>query len=223
MIHLSSQQCLPSFGSAIGSTEEIFDQISNPISPSGLSLEHRLYSNFNSHETFADEDNSVKTTFDSADKSLSISVETYDFPYDNRISSSSISEAEPESTDGYSQKNLIWIDQSNDVLLNGPEPGFSSSNPNSPLEDVKDVRRRLEKRKRRGSAKSHIREDCKTKRVRNTMAARRYRQRRQEEVEILDKKVEELEDELSKTKLDTKWWQMEAQRWRELAEKRTGN
>ena len=38
-------------------------------------------------------------------------------------------------------------------------------------------------------------------------------------MEILDTKVRELELELAKAKLEAKWWQMESQRWKEMAKK----
>jgi hypothetical protein len=82
------------------------------------------------------------------------------------------------------------------------------------------VRKRLEKRKRRNAPKtSPVEVASVTKRTRNTLAARRYRQRRQEEVEILDTKVRELEQEVAKAKLEAQWWQMEAQRWKEMAKR----
>lgn len=133
----------------------------------------------------------------------------------------SISEAEPESTETESQNNLIWIDQSNDIPSVCTKDGSVKSDARTSLEDIDDVRKRLEKRKRRNPSKSLLPEDVSgTKRVRNTLAARRYRQRRQKEVEILDEKLQELQRELSSAKLETKWWQMEAQRWKELAEKK---
>lgn len=145
------------------------------------------------------------------------------FPYGNKLpsSSTSFSEIEPESTEIESQKKLKWIDESNDILSNYSGLGIHPNDPSSSLEDVTGVRRRLEKRKRRNSTKHLQSEDmCETKRVKNTIAARRYREKRQKEVEILDKKVKELEHEVSTAKMETKWWQMEVRRWQELAEKR---
>jgi hypothetical protein len=56
------------------------------------------------------------------------------------------------------------------------------------------------------------------KRMKNTLAARRYRQRRLEEVELLDKRVKELQEELSTARVEAKWWKMEARRWQEQAQ-----
>lgn len=75
----------------------------------------------------------------------------------------------------------------------------------------------LKCKRRRGLKKLTLDEENSTKRARNTLAARNYRQRRLEEVEVLSKKVKELE-ELSRSKLEATWWQMEARRWREYAE-----
>lgn len=106
----------------------------------------------------------------------------------------------------------------------------SSSSPN----DLEDVRKRIAKRKRRqksagsGSVHDSISPSDEAasdlvrnaKRIKNTLAARRYRRKRQEEIEVLDKRVKELEKELDKAKLEARWWKMEASRWRQLAEGR---
>lgn len=224
MFQLSSQECPSFFGSALGSTEEINDQTYIPKLPSELPPEHSSSHSWLSEDTFKDGETpvSVCPAINTGEASLHAELETNVSPYDNKISSSSssFSEGEPEPTDVERQKKLIWIDQSHD-LSSYSGLGTRSNGPSSTLEDVDGVRMRLEKRKRRISTKNLLSEDlCETKRVRNTIAARRYRQRRQKEVEILDKKVKELEHELSTTKMETKWWQMEAQRWQKLAEKR---
>ena len=111
--------------------------------------------------------------------------------------------------DSNSQSQLVWVDHSHDALA-----------AKTALDEVGSVRKRLEKRKRRNAPKSSpVEVSSVTKRTRNTLAARRYRQRRQEEVEILDTKVRELELELAKAKLEAKGWQMESQRWKEMAKK----
>lgn len=88
-------------------------------------------------------------------------------------------------------------------------------------EKVREVRKRMDKRKRR--ARPDIvtppsEEGHDAKRSKNTMAARKYRQKRQQEVEVLDKRVKELEEQLTMAKVETKWWQMEAERWKSLAQ-----
>ncbi|RLV85508.1 hypothetical protein JA9_001509 [Meyerozyma sp. JA9] len=118
----------------------------------------------------------------------------------------------PES-DSSSQRNssqsLVWVDHSHDAMA-----------AKTAGDEVDSVRKRLEKRKRRNAPKtSPVEVASVTKRTRNTLAARRYRQRRQEEVEILDTKVRELEQEVAKAKLEAQWWQMEAQRWKEMAKR----
>lgn len=111
--------------------------------------------------------------------------------------------------DSNSQSQLVWVDHSRDAMAG-----------KTAVDEVGSVRKRLEKRKRRNAPKSSpVEVSTVTKRTRNTLAARRYRQRRQEEVEILDTKVRELELELAKAKLEAKWWQMESQRWKEMAKK----
>lgn len=210
-----SQECSSFFGSALGSTEEINNQTYIPKLPSELSLEHSSGHSWLSGEKFKDDETPVYPSINPGEASLHAGLETSVFP-----SSSSISEGEPELTDVELQRKLIWIDQSHD-LSSFSGRANRSNGPNSKLEDVDGVRKRLEKRKRRSSPTNLLSEDsCETKRSRNTVAARRYRERRQKEVEILDKKVKELEHELSTTRMETKWWQMEARRWQELAEKR---
>lgn len=111
--------------------------------------------------------------------------------------------------DSNSQSQLVWVDHSRDAMA-----------AKTAVDEVGSVRKRLEKRKRRNAPKtSPVEVSTVTKRTRNTLAARRYRQRRQEEVEILDTKVRELEAELAKAKLEAKWWQMESQRWKEMAKR----
>lgn len=217
MFQLSSQECPSFFGSALGSTEEIDNQACIPKLASELPSEHSLSHSWLSEETFKDGETPVYPAINPEAVTESENV----LPCDNKKSSSSwsFSEDEPESTDVELHKKLIWIDESHDLSRQNK----LSNGPSSTLEDVDGVRRRIEKRKRRSSTKNLLSEDlCETKRVRNTIAARRYRQRRQKEVEILDKKVKDLEQELSTTRMETKWWQMEARRWQELAEKREG-
>lgn len=216
-----SQECSSFFGSALGSTEEINNQTYIPKLPSELSLEHSSSHSWLSEE-IKDGETPVYPAINPGEASLHAEFETNLFPYDNKISSSSssFSEGEPELTDVESQRKLIWIDQSHELSSYSGRVNCSNGR-SSTLEDVDGVRKRLEKRKRRSSPKNLLSEDLhETKRLKNTIAARRYRERRQKEVEILDKKVKELEHELSTTKMETKWWQMEARRWQELAEKR---
>ncbi|CUM63888.1 uncharacterized protein PRCAT00001476001 [Priceomyces carsonii] len=124
-------------------------------------------------------------------------------------------------------KNLVWIDQSGKFMLNSDDSSRNSSFSPSSINGITDVRRRLEKRKRRDYVKYSVHgtkvEQIDRKRVKNTLAARRYRERRQKEVEILDERVRELEKELSSSLFEARWWKMEAQRWRELCELRLKN
>lgn len=220
MFQLSPQECSSFFGSALGSTEEIQNKTYTPKLPSELSLESSSNHSWPSEEIFKEGDTPVYPETNPREASLHTEFETNVFPYDGKISStsSSILEDESEFNSVGSQKELIWIDQSNEVLSGQLHRSNDSS---SCLEDIEGVRKRVEKRKRRSSTKNlRLEGTCETKRVRNTIAARRYRERRQKEVEILDKKVKELEQDLNTAKMETKWWQMEAQRWQELAEKR---
>lgn len=55
------------------------------------------------------------------------------------------------------------------------------------------------------------------KRRKNTLAARKYRQKNLEEKQLLAQKVTELEKQLDVARLEAKWWQMEADRWKQTA------
>lgn len=93
------------------------------------------------------------------------------------------------------------------------------------FDDVHQVRKRIVRRKKRKAAsivpneENNNENDEKDKRKRNTLAARKYRQRRIQEIEVLDNRVKELEQKLNTANLETKWWKMEAERWKELAKK----
>lgn len=113
-----------------------------------------------------------------------------------------------------------WIDESKEICVNSSSSHSSLAYSETYLTGVEDVRKRLQKRRRRKGTKNMApQSEESSKRLKNTIAARRYRERRQKEVEILDGKVEELESKLLEARLEAKWWKMEAQRWREFAEK----
>ncbi|KAA8915893.1 hypothetical protein TRICI_001907 [Trichomonascus ciferrii] len=103
-----------------------------------------------------------------------------------------------------------------------PEPQPEEEEKQEQLpEQVREVRKRIEKRKRRAQpdiVTPPSEEGSDAKRAKNTIAARKYRQKRQQEVEVLDKRVKELEEQLTMAKVETKWWKMEAERWKSLAE-----
>lgn len=124
-------------------------------------------------------------------------------------------------SEGSSSKNLVWVDQLNLFLpsLKDEQLGSTRSELVATPKKMEEIERRVLKRKRRRRLNdSAPDEENFTKRARNTIAARKYRQRRLEEVEVLSKKVKELEEELSKSKLETSWWQMEARRWQACTE-----
>lgn len=155
--------------------------------------------------------NSDTFEFDSK-SSLSTSNSTTDDTPSVCLSFSNESSVVPE----VSSKPLTWIDQSTDFsseMKSGNGPGEN-------LKDVEDVRKRLKKRTRREfiSNTDQINEN-KSKRLKNTLAARRYRERQRKEVEILDSGIKKLELELSNTKMELMWWKMEAEKWRELAQR----
>lgn len=114
---------------------------------------------------------------------------------------------------------LVWVEPT--VSTKGDfSPAVQNSSDGSDSKEIAAVRKRIEKRKSRATRKSEDDKVAKLKQNRNTLAARRYRQKRQEEVEVLDKRVKELEKQLSDATLQAKWWEMEAQRWKSMVEEK---
>ncbi|KAK9235604.1 hypothetical protein V1525DRAFT_409569 [Lipomyces kononenkoae] len=136
----------------------------------------------------------------------------------NEISSSLVL-GENETIEKAGSKSFRWMGP---LLGHGAPRASNSANSKLHSDNVEAVRKRIEKRKRRNGVNilPELSSESATKRSTNTLAARRYRQKRQEEVDVLDNRVKELEKELAMAKLETKWWQMEAQRWQKLAEHR---
>lgn len=130
----------------------------------------------------------------------------------------------PHSTDESSSKfikdernELVWIDHSVEDF--SKDDDSRSNTGDSSSGEVDQIRRRIEKRKKRQYYQSRNLNTLNEhdKRARNTLAARKYRERRQKELDVLDKRVKALENELESAKLEAKWWKMEASRWQEYA------
>lgn len=107
----------------------------------------------------------------------------------------------------------------NAMSTNIMSTALSTSLHSSPEIDTKleSVRKRLEKRKFRPIEMPAEVQKKSDKKLRNTMAARRYRQRQRHDIEVLDARIKQLEEELVGAKLEAKWWQMEANRWESQA------
>ncbi|KAK9454034.1 hypothetical protein V1511DRAFT_530754 [Dipodascopsis uninucleata] len=125
----------------------------------------------------------------------------------------------------------VPIDHHTGGSLTSVVSSSSDSQSQSHFDDLELVRKRIEKRKRRSYPNQTQDKSCLTldqvdqqaaKRMKNTLAARKYRQKREEEIEILDRRVKELEEKLSLSKVEVQWWKMEAERWQRLAEKHMG-
>ncbi|KAL6024481.1 hypothetical protein ACNR91_001680 [Candidozyma auris] len=120
-------------------------------------------------------------------------------------------------SDAPSTAPLRWIDESKTFF---PESNPSPTQPGSvSSDDVDKIRKRLRKRKHRPSESGVKSIPANDKRMRNTLAARRYRERQRKDVEILDNRIKQIEEELNSARLEIMWWKMESQRWREEAEK----
>lgn len=86
-------------------------------------------------------------------------------------------------------------------------------------DDIDKVRKRLSKRKHRPLELKPDQAPKSDKRMRNTLAARRYRERQRKDVEVLDSRIKQMEEELNKAKLEAMWWKMESKRWKEEVDK----
>ncbi|CCE78567.1 Piso0_001194 [Millerozyma farinosa CBS 7064] len=115
------------------------------------------------------------------------------------------------------RKKLVWIDHSVEDF--SKDDDSRSNTGDSSSGEVDEIRRRIEKRKKRHYYQSRNLNTLNQhdKRARNTLAARKYRERRQKELDVLDKRVKALENELESAKLEAKWWKMEASRWQAYA------
>lgn len=92
--------------------------------------------------------------------------------------------------------------------------------PETENSDVEQVRSRLKRRSNRpAKAGSANGED--SRRMRNTMAARRYRERQRKDVEVLDARIRQMEEELRNAKVEIMWWKMESTRWKEEAQRKS--
>lgn len=126
------------------------------------------------------------------------------FSFENNLNSGFSNASVSESSSQLSnmttpQAKFEFVDESQEFKL----PVLKSN-------DVEKVRKRLVKRKTR-PAKQQTALDQDTKRQRNTLAARRYRERQQKDFEILDNRIKQLEKELADSKMETLWWKMKCQ------------
>lgn len=115
------------------------------------------------------------------------------------------------------RNELVWIDHSVEDF--SKDDDSRSNTGDSSSGEVDQIRRRIEKRKKRQYYQSRSLNTLSQhdKRARNTLAARKYRERRQKELDVLDQRVKALENELESARLEAKWWKMEASRWQECA------
>lgn len=86
--------------------------------------------------------------------------------------------------------------------------------------DVEKVRTRIKRRNNR-PIKTESKSNNDSRRMRNTMAARRYRERQRKDVEVLDARIRQVEEELRSAKLEMMWWKLESAKWKEEAQRKT--
>lgn len=118
-----------------------------------------------------------------------------------------------------SSKPIVWAEN---LTLNSSGDSCSDK---SMFNDVEEVRKRMFKRKRRNIVSTQLMSDnekvTKGEKIRkNTLAARRYRQRQAQEIETFDKRMKELEDKFALATEETKKWKLEAEYWKNIAENR---
>lgn len=118
------------------------------------------------------------------------------------------------SSENSTPPQLRWVDESKEYFKSKPEPRMSVSN-----DDIDKVRKRISKRKHRPLELKPDQVPKSDKRMRNTLAARRYRERQRKDVEVLDSRIKQMEEELNKAKLEAMWWKMESKRWKEEVDK----
>ncbi|KAF3985229.1 hypothetical protein FT663_05382 [Candidozyma haemuli var. vulneris] len=124
---------------------------------------------------------------------------------------------ESSSSENDTPSQLRWIDESKEYF---PEIKQAPKMPkNVSSDDIDKVRKRLSKRKHRPLEVKAEAVPMSDKRTRNTLAARRYRERQRKDVEVLDSRIKQIEEELNNAKLEIMWWKMESKRWKEEAEK----
>lgn len=121
-----------------------------------------------------------------------------------------------------SSKPIVWAEN---LTLNTSGDSCSDK---SMFNDVEEVRKRMFKRKRRNivstqliSGDNNNETVSKGEKIRkNTLAARRYRQRQAQEIETFDKRMKELEAKFALATEETKRWKLEAEYWKNIAENR---
>lgn len=118
-----------------------------------------------------------------------------------------------------SSKPIVWTEN---LTLNCSGDSCSDK---SMFNDVEEVRKRMFKRKRRNIVSTQLMSDnekvTKGEKIRkNTLAARRYRQRQAQEIETFDKRMKELEEKFALVSEETKKWKLEAEYWKNIAENR---
>lgn len=91
--------------------------------------------------------------------------------------------------------------------------------PETACGDVEEVRLRIKRRNNRPT-KTESKTAENSRRMRNTMAARRYRERQRKDVEVLDERIKQVEEELRNAKLEILWWKMESNKWKEEAQRK---
>lgn len=117
------------------------------------------------------------------------------------------------STSPPAQKTLRWVEP-NSATCSGRSTHSSSLAARDDALSARDVRRSIEKR-RKTKVYKNLQSDVSNS---NALAARKYREKRKKEVDVLLDRIQELEESLSTANLESKWWKMEAQRWKDAAE-----
>lgn len=141
----------------------------------------------------------------------------------SEVSDTATAQETPSTDSGTTPSSLKWVDQSSEFYAPKLDILPQTEEKPAPVAEVEGVRSRIKKRKNRSQESGSESLGGNTKRIRNTLAARRYRERQRKDVEVLDARVRQVEHELSQAKLEIMWWKMESSRWKEEVERMRGH
>lgn len=153
--------------------------------------------------------------------SLGCGFATFESLFSSSESSESTNstEATPQSEPSTSQTVYKWVDETSEYYPLMKRAALAEMLDAS---EVELVRSRLKRRKNRPVEANLEGFEVDSKRTRNTLAARRYRERQRKDVEVLDARIRQVEQELRNAKQELKRWKTEALKWKEQVQKGQG-
>lgn len=143
---------------------------------------------------------------DNTDSSSTSELSSYEASNIDTVSTTNVSPP-----DSNVKAPFQWVDESQ-VFFHDESLSISGD------KDLEEIRKRH--LKKRSKPVEEIPKSRIDKRAKNTLAARKYRERQRKDFEALDSRVKQLEQELALSKLETAWWKMESERWKNEATKK---